>query len=133
VYALLRFSGSAEHDPAVAAWFAARPGELGTLAHTWFARFRNCGADVRELFHDGCPVVCVEDAPFGYVNAFTAHVNVGFFHGASLPDPQRLLQGSGKYMRHVKLRPSESHSSQALESLLAAAYSDIRARLQSAG
>ena len=133
MYALLRFSGSATHDPAVAAWFAARPGELGSLAHQWFACFRGCGADVRELFHDGCPVLCVEDAPFGYVNAFTSHVNVGFFHGPSLSDPQQLLQGSGRYMRHVKLRPNEPYPSQALQALVAAAYSDIRARLQSAG
>jgi hypothetical protein len=116
----------------VAAWFAARPGELGALAHRWFVRFRSCGADVRELFHDGCPVLCVQDAPFGYVNAFTAHVNVGFFHGASLPDPERLLEGTGKYLRHVKLRPSQPDDSFALLALVAAAYSDIRARLQSA-
>jgi hypothetical protein len=32
-------------------------------------------------------------------------VNVGFFHGATLPDPARLLQGTGKFKRHVKLRP----------------------------
>jgi hypothetical protein len=28
---------------------------------------------------------------------FTSHVNVGFFHGAALPDPARLLQGNGKF------------------------------------
>jgi hypothetical protein len=91
---------------------------------------RNYGEDVQELFHDGCPVLCVQDAPFGYVNAFSAHVNVGFFHGASLPDPARLLVGAGKYMRHVKLRPNQPHNALALESLIAAAYSDIRARLR---
>jgi hypothetical protein len=36
---------------------------------------------------------------------FTAHVNVGFFRGAELSDPNGLLQGTGKFMRHVKLRP----------------------------
>jgi hypothetical protein len=35
------------------------------------------------------------DAPFGHVNVFTSHVNVGFFHGAALPDPAHLLRGSG--------------------------------------
>ena len=93
---------------------------------------RNCGADVRELFHDGCPVLCVEDAPFGSVNAFSAHVNVSFFHGASLPDPAHLLEGTGKYMRHVKLRPNQPYNTLALDALVFAAYKDIRARLESA-
>ena len=66
---------------------------------------RACGDEVRELLHDGCPVACLGDVPFGYVNAFTSHVNVGFFHGAALPDLACLLQGRGKFMRHVKLRP----------------------------
>jgi hypothetical protein len=132
VYALLRFSGSVAHDPAVSARFAARPGELGSLAHEWFVRLRNCGEHVQELFHDGSPVLCVQDAPFGYVNAFRAHVSVRFFHGASLPDPAHLLEGSGKYMRHVNLRPNQPYNKAALEALVFAAYIDIRARLESA-
>ena len=62
---------------------------------------RQCGDEVRELLHDGCPVVCLGDAPFGYVNVFSAHVNVGFLHGAGLPDPAHLLQGTGKLMRGI--------------------------------
>ena len=126
---LLRFSGARERDPAVDQWFDERPGELGTIARKWFERMRRCGADVRELVHDGCPVVCVDDAPFSYVNAYTAHVNVGFFHGAALDDPASLLQGNGKYMRHVQLRPGIAIDSPALEALIADAYRDIGARL----
>ena len=58
---------------------------------------------MRELLHDGHPTACVADAAFAYVNAFTAHVNVGFFRGAELVDPARMLEGTGRYMRHVKL------------------------------
>jgi hypothetical protein len=130
--ALLRFTGSVEHDPAVAEWFDARPGELGLIARRWFEQMRSCGADVRELLHDGCPVVCVAEAPFAYVNAFKAHVNVGFFHGAALSDPIRLLQGNGKYMRHVKVKPDSAIDEASLEALIAAAYRDIRTRLQAA-
>jgi hypothetical protein len=79
--------------------------ELGAAAHQWFV-MRKCGDEVRELLHDGCPIVCLEDAPFGYVNVFTSHVNVGFSHGAALPDPAHLLQGTGKFMRQVKPRVS---------------------------
>jgi hypothetical protein len=91
---------------------------------------RKCGDEVRELVHDGCPVACLGDVPFGYVNVFTSHVNVGFFQGASLPDPARLLQGTGKFMRHVKLKRGTPTSATALSSLIDAAYSDIKARVE---
>ncbi len=133
VYPLLTFDGSAEHSPAVAMWFESKPVELADIARLWFSRFRARGPEVKELLHDGCPVACVLNAPFGYVNAFRAHVNVGFFHGASLADPARILEGTGKYMRHVKLRPGQAPDKSALEALVAAAYQDIRARLRHTG
>ncbi|MBN9660331.1 MAG: DUF1801 domain-containing protein [Acidobacteria bacterium] len=127
---LLRFDGAVERDPAIDAWLKERAGELGGLAREWFAVMRACGDEVRELLHDGCPVACLGDVPFGYVNAFTSHVNVGFFQGASLPDPERLLQGTGKFMRHVKLRPGTATNEAALRKLIELAYSDIKARVE---
>ena len=126
----LRFAGAVERDPAIDAWMKEHAGELGAIAHHWFDLMRNCGDEVRELLHDGCPVACLGDAPFGYVNVFTSHVNVGFFHRATLPDPACLLQGSGKFMRHVKVRPGTAINGAALSSLIAAAYSDIKARVE---
>jgi hypothetical protein len=125
----LRLSGGVQREPAIDAWFSDGQLELRSIAQQWFARMRQCGDDVRELMHDGCPVACVEDAPFGYVNSFKSHVNVGFFHGATLEDPAGLLQGSGKRMRHVKLKPGAELYTAALRDLIDAAYSDIRARL----
>jgi hypothetical protein len=55
---------------------------------------------------------------------------VGFFHGAALPDPARLLQGAGKFMRHVKLRPGAATNTAALSRLIDTAYSDIKARVE---
>jgi len=83
----LRLSGGVQRDPDIDIWFSSGPIELRSIARKWFARMRQCGNDIRELMHDGCPVACVENAPFGYVNAFKSHVNVGFFYGASLEDP----------------------------------------------
>ena len=127
---LLRLNGALEHDPAIDAWMSAHQGELGEIAHTWFEVMRGCGDEVRELVHDGCPVACLGDAPFGYVNVFTAHVNVGFFQGAALRDPARLLQGNGKCMRHVKLRPETAVNAEALRKLIESAYTDIKARVE---
>ena len=124
-----RLSGAARRDPAVEVWLTSGPVELKSIAQTWFARLRACGADVRELIHDGCPVACVQDAAFAYVNAFKSHVNLGFFHGAALKDPAGLLEGRGKRMRHAKLEPAREHDAAALEDLIDAAYADVKARL----
>jgi hypothetical protein len=127
---LLRFPTAVPRDPAIDAWMQDHLGELGTIAQRWFEVMRNCGDDVRELLHDGHPTACVGEAAFAYVNAFTAHVNVGFFRGTELPDPHRLLEGTGKFMRHVKLRPEQDIDDAALAQLIATAYADMRTRLQ---
>lgn len=126
----LRFNGAVARDPAIAAWMADHAGALGDIARYWFEVMRDCGDEVRELLHDGCPVACLGDAPFGYVNVFTSHMNVGFFHGAALPDPARLLEGNGKHMRHVKLRAGTPVNSEALRMLIDFAYSDIKNRVE---
>ena len=125
----MRLSGAVKRDPAVDIWLTDDPIELRSIAQKWFVRMRECGNDVQELMHDGCPVACVEDAPFGYVNSFKSHVNVGFFYGAVLEDPAGLLEGSGKRMRHVKLKPGPELNTEALRDLIDAAYLDIGARL----
>jgi hypothetical protein len=127
---LLRFNGAVPHDPAIDTWISAQAPELGAIARHWFGLMRQCGDEVLELMHDGCPVVCLGDAPFAYVNVFLAHVNVGFFQGAALPDPGRLLQGSGKFMRHVKLKPGTATSGTALSALIEAAYLDMKSRIE---
>jgi len=127
---LLRLNGVVERDPAIDAWMKEHEGELGAIAQEWFEVMRKCGDEVREILHDGCPVACLGDAPFGYVNVFTSHVNVGFFQGAALPDPAHLLQGTGKYMRHVKLRPGTLTNAAALSKLIDTAYWDIKSRVE---
>ena len=126
---ILRFSGSARRDPAIEEWLRSTD-EHTALARTWFRKMRSCGEDVQELMHDGCPTACVQDAPFAYVNVFKDHTNVGFFHGAHLADPTRLLEGTGKHMRHVKLRAGRMPDSTPLASLIDAAYLDIKRRLR---
>lgn len=125
---LLRFPSAVRRDPNIEAWFALTD-PLRPMTRAWFERMRGCGTDVRELLHDGCPTACVKEAPFAYVNAFKAHASVGFFYGAMVADPAGLLEGSGKRMRHVKLRPGKDLNHDALGALIDAAYRDIRQRL----
>src|SRR3954470_10283214 len=126
---ILRFPTAVKHDPAIDAWLRGQREDLRPLVTTWFARLRGCGRAVRELMHDGCPTACVGDAAFGYVAAYREHVNVGFFFGALLDDPARLLEGTGKRGRHVKLRPAREIDASALGRLVDVAYADIRTRL----
>lgn len=126
---LFLLPSASPRDPAVEAWMQTHTDRLGTLARRWFEVLRACGDDVRELLHDGHPTACVGDAAFAYVNVFTAHVNVGFFHGAELADPDGLLEGAGRWMRHVKLRPGHDVDAAALRTLINTAYADMARRL----
>ena len=126
---LLRLTNTVRRDPKIEAWYFDFADPIRLMTRPWFERMRGMGPDVREVFHDGCPVACVGDAPFGYVNAFKSHANVGFFYGAMLVDPADLLEGAGKRMRHVKLRPGQEVNLTALDALILIAYYDIRRRL----
>ena len=113
---LFRFSDAIRHSPAVERWFLTQPPGLGDRAERWFNALRGC----------------VEDAAFAYTSVHATHVNVGFYRGAELPDPAGLLQGTGKRMRHVRLPAGEEIDEAALEALIAAAYADMKARLERA-
>ena len=127
---LFTFSATRRRDPEVARWLNDHNDDLGAIAQHWFSMIRNCGGDIGEILHDGHPTACVENAAFAYVNAFKAHVNLGFFHGAELRDPEGLLQGSGKFMRHVKLVPDREINADALSQLINSAYKDIKRRVE---
>ena len=127
---LLRFPSSVKRDPAIEVWMREHSGELGAIAQRWFEVMRGCGDDVQELLHDGHPTACIGDAAFAYVNAFKAHVNVGFFRGAEIADPDGLLEGAGKFMRHVKLGPAFEVDPAALMKLIETAYIDMKQRLK---
>ena len=126
----MRFPGSIKRDPGIDVWMHKHSGELGAIAQRWFEVMRACGEDVREILHDGHPTACVDDAAFGYVNVFKAHVNVGFFRGAEIADPHGILEGTGKFMRHVKLGPEHDTDAAALRELIETAYTDMKRRVK---
>jgi len=129
---LMRFPRAVPHDSAIDDWMEHRPEELGEIARRWFGAMRGCGDDVRELLHDHHPTACVGDSAFAYVNTFRSHVNIGFFLGAQLDDPAGLLEGEGKFMRHVKIKPyGDEVDAEALTTLIESAYADMK-RLVSA-
>ena len=122
----MRFPTAVRRDPSIDVWMNGHSGELGAIAQRWFEVMRACGENVRELLHDGHPTACVDDAAFGYVNVFKDHVNVGFFRGAEIPDSNGMLEGTGRLMRHVKVRPEQDLDAVALGELIETAYADMK-------
>jgi len=129
---LLRYSGKDLQDLTMDAWLKDKTPALRSIATRWFDVIKNCGDDVQGIFHDGYPIACVENAPFAYVNAFSAHVNVGFFYGADLYDKSGILEGTGKRMRHIKIKPGLILDEREIKILIKTSYADIKRRLREA-
>ena len=68
---------------------------------------------------------------YAYIGIQSSHVNLGFYHGTSLQDPTGLLEGTGKRLRHVKIRDAGELKNAALTALLREAIED-RKRFKSA-
>lgn len=63
---------------------------------------------------------------YAYIAVYATHVNLGFYHGAALRDPDRLLQGTGKRLRHISFRDAASAKKRAVSALLREAMADRR-------
>lgn len=65
-----------------------------------------------------------------YISTHKAHLNIGFMRGSQLPDPTGLLEGTGKMLRHVKIKKETDlqERGEALRALLDAALEDYMKR-----
>ena len=66
---------------------------------------------------------------FGYICPMAQYVRLGFYYGGSLPDPEGLLVGSGKRLRHVKLYTTAEVERPAIHALIEAAVQERRQAL----
>lgn len=66
---------------------------------------------------------------YAYLRPFAAHVGLGFFHGVDLDDPAGRLEGSGKRLRHVKVRTLDEADDPELRALLERAVEERRTAL----
>ncbi len=56
--------------------------------------------------------------PFAWIKAHAKHVNLGFWRGVELPDPRKLLEGTGNKMRHIKLGSLKDAGKKELQELV---------------
>lgn len=126
---LFDLDNACEADPAITRWWSTKPPALSAIAREWFDVIKHSGNDVLEVLHDDFPTACVGRYAFAHVGAFTSHVNVAFFYGAHLPDPHGIIEGTGRNMRHVKIRPGKPVPREALYKLIQSAYRDIHQRI----
>lgn len=66
---------------------------------------------------------------FCYIGVFKKHVNLGFYYGAELPDPHGLLEGTGKNLRHIKVKNGEEVDQPALRDILQASFDERKEAL----
>ena len=81
-----------------------------------FAKYNHIGYAWSESMRDR---IC-------YICPMKDYVRLGFMYGTHLPDPEQLLVGEGKRLRHVKVRSVQEASNSALEQLVKAAWVDAR-------
>ena len=129
---LLRFYGKDIQSIDFEPWAEQKPKVLRPIARKWFRTIQTCGEGVEVIFHDNHPIACVEEAPFVYIDVFAQHINLGFFYGAHFINTQNIMEGTGKSMRHIKLRPDSPDHEVAIRHLIEVAYFDIKERLISA-
>src|SRR5258706_9808854 len=87
---------------------------------------RNMPGANEMIYHDAVGY-SINGSPFDricYIAPQKGYVNFGFFFGVGLPDPKKLLEGTGARMRHVKLRSVDEARNPALAKLVAATWQE---------
>jgi hypothetical protein len=115
--------------PSDAAWLLDRfSDEVHEIMLSLRERVLALAPEVHEIISDVGYTVSLQYGPdakvshtFCYIAGFSKHANLGFQHGASLPDPQNALAGTGAFMRHIKFFKVEQTQAPWLEAYLRAA------------
>ena len=66
---------------------------------------------------------------YAYILPHAGWVNLGFYRGTELPDPEALLEGTGARMRHVKIRSGDDARRPAVRALVAAALAERKSAI----
>jgi hypothetical protein len=110
----------------------AYPPDIRDLTHQVRALIASVTPDADEYLKLGWKVIWYGFGPkmpdqFAVVMPTRNHVGLGFAYGSDLPDPKGKLEGTGKRMRHVKLRTAADAEDPAIAALLRAQVALLRA------
>ncbi len=67
---------------------------------------------------------------FCYIGAHREHVNLGFYYGAELSDPEEILEGTGRKLRHIKVREVKEVTQPALRHLVQSSLEERKKGLE---
>ena len=123
----VRYAGARRRDPAIDAHVRAQTGPRGGILARLVAIARAAAPSHDEILFRGAPSFCIDGEPYCYIVGYPSHVNLGFCDGVSLPDPNGLLRGRGRWMRHVRVAPGEPLPVAAIADLVAASARRVRA------
>jgi hypothetical protein len=123
----VRYAGAVRHDRAIDAFVGSRDGAIAETLARLVSIARDAAPDHDEIAYRGAPSFCIEGEPYCYLVPFSRHVTLGFCHGAVLPDPDGLLEGRGRYQRHVKVEAAGGMPAAAIARLIAASARRVRA------
>lgn len=109
-------------------WLANLPADLQAISKALRAAARKNMPDAHEFIYHDAIGYSVSESPFDRI-CYVApqkkgYVNFGFFFGAGLPDPKKLLIGEGKRLRHVKVWSADEAKNPALAKLIAATWKE---------
>jgi hypothetical protein len=116
----------------VRAWLEKLPAEKKPIVKALRRIIASVAPEAHEIIYQDALWYGPPDSgyPILYITVFKAHSNLGFFYGGFVPDPERLLVGSGKRMRHIKIRSLQETENPAITSLLAQAWADGLQRVE---
>jgi hypothetical protein len=126
VWYILSMNVNTPTEP-VRAWLENLPAEKRPIIEALRRLIGSVAPSAHEIISRGTLGYGPTDAGFTqilYITVFAKHVNLGFFYGGFVPDPERLLVGSGKRMRHITIRSLQETENPAITSLLARAWAD---------
>jgi hypothetical protein len=123
----IRYAGTVRRDRAIDAQVRAHAGAMGETLSRLVSIARDAAPEHDEIAYRGAPSFCIEGEPYCYMVPFSRHVTLGFCHGAALPDPDGLLEGRGRYQRHVKVKSGERIPAAGIARLVAASARRVRA------
>jgi hypothetical protein len=116
------------NKPTVEEWFTSLPADLQVITRELIEVARKNMRGVHEFIYHDAVGYSVNDSPFDRICYIApqkkGYVNFGFFFGAGLPDPKKLLIGDGKRLRHVKVWNVEEAKNPALAKLITATWKE---------